>query len=131
MNHLMFWRILIKLSSDTLLLDNFFFPFKNWKIRCVFEQLKIKRLHPRMRFTLKFNILLILHSSLLTLSLFHLMILFCFCFLFCLFCFFEWFSLPYSHTQGFIKGEEPCLFCDLVGWLKKYSLHVENKSKDI
>ena len=33
--------------------------------------------------------------------------------------------------QGFEKGEVLCLNPYLVGWLSKYSLHVENKSKDI
>ena len=28
-----------------------------------------------------------------------------------------------TFNQGFVKGEECCLFCDLVGWLQKNSFH--------
>ena len=36
-----------------------------------------------------------------------------------------------SEAQGLVKGAELCVNPYFFGWLYKYSLHVENKSKDI
>ena len=33
--------------------------------------------------------------------------------------------------QGLLKGEKLNLYPDFFCWLEKYSLHVENKSKDV